>query len=253
MRLFGFGAPRFVIFTAIWTDLEHPSVQRPSLSIFREQIFLSARALQHLLGQARPTPYEKLTPSRRSLYVQSTVKNTNLELTSITKHQRQWQALNWRKSCLSAPWRYHAVTDHPARHDLSLRQPVAFGEHRMMLRHGDLPRSKSDRGEPQDQSRAEEPCFVPGRIRQSCGASRGLFGSFKKSCASRAPVLLRAFAPGTFPPTSDIRGRAERRTFPVEYSAEAMPDLAHCIERPSTGRSGCNEIGRLGLINSSLQ
>jgi hypothetical protein len=83
---------RFVSFcTAIWTDQEHTSDQRPSLSIFRERI-LHQRGLTTFAGQARPTPYEKLTPRRRSLYVQSTVqKITDLELTSDMKlHRLPW-------------------------------------------------------------------------------------------------------------------------------------------------------------------
>ena len=47
--------------------------QRPSLGLFRERI-LHQRSLTTLAGQARPTHYEKLTPRRRSLYVQSTVQ-----------------------------------------------------------------------------------------------------------------------------------------------------------------------------------
>jgi Bacterial transglutaminase-like N-terminal region len=49
------------------------------------------------------------------------------------------------------------------------RQPVAFGEHRMMLRPRRLPRSKGDRGKPRDQPGADEPALRSGRIRQSCG------------------------------------------------------------------------------------
>lgn len=72
------------------------------------------------------------------------------------------------------------------------RKPVAFGEHRMMLRPRRLPRSKSHRGEPRDQPGAQEPAVCSGRIRQSCG-DRAVFRSFKRAALReyRAP---RAFA-----------------------------------------------------------
>ena len=117
--------------------------------------------------------------------------------------EKERQVSNWRESCMISPRRHHAVTDHPARHDLSL--PAAG---RLWRAPDDapstrLPRSKSDRGEPRDQPGAEEPALRSGRIRQSCG-DRAVFGSLKRAVLRehRAP---RAFALGRRRPRS--RGR----------------------------------------------
>jgi hypothetical protein len=49
------------------------------------------------------------------------------------------------------------------------RQPVAFGEHRMMLRPRDSHGQRAIEASLGDQSGADEPALRSGRIRQSCG------------------------------------------------------------------------------------
>src|ERR1700751_5297694 len=77
----------------------------------------------------------------------------------MTRLRRHRQVSSWRESCMifAVARRYHADTDHPARHDLPL--PAAG---RLWRAPDDapptrLPRSKSDRGEPGDQPGAQKP------------------------------------------------------------------------------------------------
>ena len=103
---------------------------------------------------------------------------------------------NWRESCMLSSQRHHAVTDHPPRHDLSL--PAAG---RVWRAQDDAPstqlsRSKSDRGEPRDQSRGACASF---RTHSAImWGSRG-FRVAQKSCASRAPCAssIRPWTPPT--------------------------------------------------------
>src|ERR1019366_6786219 len=44
----------------------------------------------------------------------------NETVAPMTSLRRCPQVSNWRESCMISPWSHHAVTDHPARHDLSL-------------------------------------------------------------------------------------------------------------------------------------
>src|SRR5580693_4777631 len=150
-----------------------------------------------------------------------------------------------------SPWRHHAVTYHPARHDLSL--PAAG---RLWRAPNDapstrLPRSKGDRGEPRDQPGAEEPAFRSGRIRQSCG-DRAVFGSRKRAVLRehRAP---RAFAVGHRGPRSrgcrkDLSGRLWRRR-------DAGPRLLHRTPSTRSGERGfinsCPPVGRSALSSFS--
>src|ERR1700730_2351528 len=108
-----------------------------------------------------------------------------------------------------SPWRHHAVTYHPARHDLSL--PAAG---RLWRAPNDapstrLPRSKELKTEPGDQPGAEEPALRSGRIRQSRG-DRAVFRSLKRAVL-REHRVPRAFALGR----RRLRSRGPRKTLPT--------------------------------------
>jgi len=122
----------------------------------------------------------------------------------MTRLRRHRQVSNWRESCMifAVARRYHADTDHPARHDLPL--PAAG---RLWRAPDDapptrLPRSKSDRGEPRDQPGAQEPALRSGRIRQSCG-DRAVFWSLKRAVLRehRVPRAISRTTQGPFPST----------------------------------------------------
>jgi hypothetical protein len=147
----------------------------------------------------------------------------------MTRLQRHRQVTNWRESCRISPRRQHAVTDHPPRHALSLPAAGRLWRAPNDASSTRLPRSKSDRGEPRDQSRAEEPMLRSGRIRQSCG-DRAVFGRAKELCFESTVRLEHS---PLDPADLDLEDAA--RTFPVDHCAYEMPDLAYCIERHQPG------------------
>ena len=116
------------------------------------------------------------------------------------------------------------------------RQPVAFGEHRMMLR----PRDSHDQAvieasleiNPQPKSlRFVQDAFGNHvAIAQFSGRSRQLwFESIV--CLEHSPS-----------DAGDLDLEDDARTFPFDYSADEMPDLAPCIERHQPDPE--NEVGR---------
>ena len=139
---------------------------------------------------------------------------------------------------------YHADTDHPARHDLSL--PAAG---RLWRAPDDAPptrhlRSKGARGEPRDQPGAQEPTLRSGRFRQSC-RDRPVFGSLKRAVVRkrRAP---RAFARG--------RRRPGHRGRPRRFPSNIAP------MRCRTSHTASNAVNPIrgtrsaaGLVNSCPQ
>jgi hypothetical protein len=148
--------------------------------------------------------------------------------------QRCPQVTNWCESCMISPRRHHAVTDHPARHDLSL--PVAFGEHRMMLR----PRDSHDQRviearleitpEPTSLRLVQDAFGNHVGIARFSGRSREL--CFESTvCLEHSPLHA-----------ADLDLEDAARTFPVVYSADEMPDLAYCMERHQSDPR--NEVGR---------
>jgi hypothetical protein len=68
-----------------------------------------------------------------------------------------------------------------------------------------------------------------GRIRQSCG-DRAVFGRAKELCFESTVRLEHS---PLDPADLDLEDAA--RTFPVDYCACEMPNLAHCIERHQPG------------------
>ena len=116
------------------------------------------------------------------------------------------------------------------------RQPVAFGpEHRMMLR----PRDSHDQRvievsleiSPEPRSLR----FVQDSFGNHVGIAR--FSSCSKELCFESTVCLEHS-----PLHADLEIEDAATTFPVDYSADEMPDLANCIERhhPDPG----NEVGR---------
>jgi len=110
------------------------------------------------------------------------------------------------------------------------RRPVAFGEHRMMLR----PRDSHDRGEPRDQPGAQEPALRSGRIRQSCG-DRAVFWSLKRAVL-REHRVPRAFAHGHRRPRS--RGPRKGLSRRLSRRRDAGPRPLHRTPSPRSGERG---------------
>src|SRR6266568_1376693 len=116
------------------------------------------------------------------------------------------------------------------------RQPVAFGEHRMMLR----PRDSCDQRvlgasleiSPEPNSLR----FVQDAFGNHLGIAR--FSGHSSELSFDRTVCLEHSPPDV----ADLEIDDYARTFPFDYSADERPDLAHCIERhqPDPG----NEVGR---------
>jgi transglutaminase-like putative cysteine protease len=116
------------------------------------------------------------------------------------------------------------------------RQPVAFGEHRMMLR----PRDASDQRvleasieiSPEPNSLR----FVQDGYGNHLGIAR--FSGRSKELSFESTVCVEHSPPNV----ADLEIEDYARTFPFNYSAGEMPDLARFIERhhPDPG----NEVGR---------
>jgi transglutaminase-like putative cysteine protease len=116
------------------------------------------------------------------------------------------------------------------------RRPVAFGEHRMMLR----PRDTHDQRVIEARLRiSPEPRslrFVQDAFGNHVGIAR--FSGRSEELRFESTVRLERSPVDAAGPDFDDA----EKTFPIDYSADEMPDLAHCIERlhPDPG----NEIGR---------
>jgi hypothetical protein len=115
------------------------------------------------------------------------------------------------------------------------RQPVAFGEHRMMLR----PRDSHDQRviwasleiSPEPRSLR----FVQDAFGNHVGIAQ--FSGRSKKLSFESTVCLE-LSPSD---TANVEILDTAQTLPVDYSADEMPDLANCIERqhPDPG----NEVG----------
>ncbi len=106
------------------------------------------------------------------------------------------------------------------------RRAVAFGEHWMMLR----PRDSHDQRvidasleiSPEPRSLR----FVQDAFGNHVGIAR-FSGRSKELCFESIVCLEHSPLDA-----ADLDLEDAARTFPVDYSADEMPDLAHCIERP---------------------
>jgi transglutaminase-like putative cysteine protease len=116
------------------------------------------------------------------------------------------------------------------------RQPVAFGEHRMMLR----PRDSHDQRV--IEARVEispEPTSLR-FVHDASGNHVGIARFSRRSKVLCFESIVRLEHSPVDAADLDLADAA--RNFPVHYSADEMPDLAHCIERhePDPG----NDVGR---------
>jgi hypothetical protein len=116
------------------------------------------------------------------------------------------------------------------------RRPVAFGEHRMMLRPRDSHDQRVIEASLEISPEPRSLRFVQDAFGNHVGIAR--FSARSQELCFESIVCLE-HSPWT-PPTSILDDAAG--TFPADYRADEMPDLAHCIERhqPDPG----NEIGR---------
>jgi transglutaminase-like putative cysteine protease len=116
------------------------------------------------------------------------------------------------------------------------RRPVAFGEHRMMLR----PRESHDqRVINASLEISPEPAslrFVQDPFGNHVGIA--LFSDRSRELCFESIVRLEHSPLDA----ADLDLPDAARTFPVDYSANEMPYLAHCIERRQPDRE--NEVGR---------
>jgi Bacterial transglutaminase-like N-terminal region/Transglutaminase-like superfamily len=116
------------------------------------------------------------------------------------------------------------------------RQPVAFGEHRMMLRPRD---SHDQRVIKASLEISPEPVslrFVQDAFGNHVGIARFSDRSTELRfescvCLEHSPLDV-----------GDLAFEDVARTFPIDYSADEMPDLANCIERHQPDPE--NEVGR---------
>jgi transglutaminase-like putative cysteine protease len=116
------------------------------------------------------------------------------------------------------------------------RQPVAFGEHRMMLRPRDT----------HDQKVIEASLDIspePSSLRFTEDAF-GNHVAIARFDGSAMELSFESIVSLEHSPTdaSDLVLTEAARSFPVDYSAEEMPDLAHCIARHDADPD--DEVGR---------
>jgi transglutaminase-like putative cysteine protease len=133
------------------------------------------------------------------------------------------------------------------------RQPVAFGEHRMMLR----PRDSHDQRVIEARlGISPEPASL--RFVQDAFGNHVAIAQFDGSATELRfeSIVNLEHSPAD---AADLALRETAGTFPVDYGADEMPDLAHCIQRhhadpddevgrwarqflPSSGRAGALEL-----------
>ena len=116
------------------------------------------------------------------------------------------------------------------------RQPVAFGEHRMMLRPRDSHDQRVIEASLEISPEPRSLHFVQDAFGNHVGIAR-FSGRSKELCFESTVCLEHSPLDAADPDLEDAA-----RTFPVVYSADEMPDLAYSIERhqPDPG----NEVGR---------
>ena len=110
------------------------------------------------------------------------------------------------------------------------RRPVAFGEHRMMLRPRDSHDQRVIEASLEISPEPRSLRFVQDAFGNHVGIAR--FSARSQELCVESIVCLE-HSPWT-PPTSILDDAAG--TFPADYRADEMPDLAHCIERHQADR-----------------
>ena len=116
------------------------------------------------------------------------------------------------------------------------RQPVAFGEHRMMLRPRDSHDQRVIRSSLEISPEPMSLRFVQDAFGNHVGIAR--FSGRSKELRFESIVCLEHSPLDA----ADLDLEDAAGTFPVHYSADEMPDLAHCIERHQPDPE--NEVGR---------
>ena len=116
------------------------------------------------------------------------------------------------------------------------RQPVAFGEHRMMLRPRDSHDQRVIEAHLEISPEPRSLHFVQDAFGNHVGIAR--FSDRSKELRFESTVCLEHSPLDG----ADLEIEDTARTFPVEYGTDERPDLAYCIERhqPDPG----NEVGR---------
>ena len=116
------------------------------------------------------------------------------------------------------------------------RQPVAFGEHRMMLRPRDSHDQKVIEASLDISPEPSSLHFIEDAFGNHVAIAR--FDGSATELSFESIVSLE-HSPAD---ASDLALTEAARSFPVGYSAEEMPDLAHCIERHHADPD--DEVGR---------
>lgn len=116
------------------------------------------------------------------------------------------------------------------------RQPVAFGEHRMMLRPRDSHDQRVIDSSLEISPKPRSLRFVQDAFGNHVGIAR--FSGRSKELRFESTVRLEHSPLDA----SNLDLEDAARTFPVAYSADEMPDLAYCIERHQPDPE--NEVGR---------
>jgi transglutaminase-like putative cysteine protease len=143
---------------------------------------------------------------------------------------------NWRESCtvLAAENIMPSLT---IRHVTTYRyrQPVAFGEHRMMLRPRDSHDQRVIEASLEINPEPRSLRFVQDAFGNHVGIAR-FSGRSQELCFESIVSLEHS---PMDPANLDLEDAA--RTFPVDYRADEMPGLARCIERHQPDPA--NEVG----------
>jgi transglutaminase-like putative cysteine protease len=109
------------------------------------------------------------------------------------------------------------------------RQPVAFGEHRMMLRPRDSHDQRVIEASLEISPEPRSLHFVQDAFGNHVGIAR-FSGRAKELCFESTVHLEHSPLD-----TADLDLEDAARTFPVDYGADEMRDLAYCIERHQPG------------------
>ena len=115
------------------------------------------------------------------------------------------------------------------------RQPVAFGEHRMMLRPRDSHDQRVIEASLEISPKARSLRFIQDAFGNHVGIAR-FSGRSKELCFESVVCLEHS------PETAELDLEEAAKTFPVDYGADEMPGLAHCMERYQPDPE--NEVGR---------
>jgi transglutaminase-like putative cysteine protease len=116
------------------------------------------------------------------------------------------------------------------------RRPVAFGEHRMMLRPRDSHDQKVIEASLEISPEPRSLRFVQDAFGNHVGIAR--FSGRSKELWFESIVCLEHASSGP----ADLDLEDEPRTFPFDYGSDEMPDLACCIERHQLDPG--DEVGR---------